>query len=700
MTTVPTPRSARTSPATRRPLWRRVLRSRLLWAALGLGALGAFIAPEIVVRRARDDATRCLERARQPRSAKLPECSPLVRGFDFPTQFSYTRHDATYRAEELLARVAINRYLDAAIGDPDPARLATTALAVKKAQEMVENGSRRIWFEDLGSAVGSPHLGKLASSLGDRATLIGSPEYFGLWYNRRDTLEAALIEADFEEVDFIASRYASWSPSDADLVSAVGATLCITSPSDGYGMLEKIPAHRAEKRYENMQRNYGEVHAIVSACAAKVGLPPPALPTDSGAGIADLPSVRRLTELRLTVPGDDRQRGVRRAIDYLQRRGSEPVDRDQPHARAMLLAAVLVLSNEPLEPSLIVDIATPRVETGEGPLAPRAASLRTALVRPMGLYPVVPASWLSSGGRILAELSRRAGGSERGVLEHAAGGLFTLAAIEHAGDGRVHAAVEAADDGSRWTQATPALGLYSRVSAAYVAGDPTRALKLLDDGRDAARDATEDLEIALTTLEALVAASAGDRDRAARIAAELPAVAESAADPDLAISARWVALALGAAAPAPSPAPMRLTAWTGQADRASRYREHGDRALETTFAAWSEAFASTPEVRRAFRYHLFERRGDIPALGLPALVASARLLDPTISSEGVETWLDAFSAIDARRMRLRSYAWMRMEAARIRGDRASERAWSDRLDVLRAVASQEEDLELTRFLRF
>jgi hypothetical protein len=677
----------------------KVLGSRLLFVALALAGIGYVVAPEVAVRRARDLAARCLAKTRAPRGPVLEDCSYLVRGFDYPTDHSYTRHDATYRAEELLARVAMDRYLDAAIGDPSSTRLVKGAASVRAAQELIEKGSRRISFEELGPAMGAPHLGKMASSLGDRATLMETPEYFGLWYIRRDVLDAATLEADFEVLDDIATRYLAWSPSDADLVTALGATLCITSPADGLPLLAKVPPGRAEKRYENMQRNYGEVFAALTACAAKLGQAPD-LPTETHAGVADVPTVRRLAALRVASPGADRAAKVRDAIDALRASGGERLDKDQPYARAMLLAAVVTLSDGPLEPATLADMAIPRTGDGEGQLAPKAASLRTLLGRGPGLMPVVPAAWLTGAARALAEASRRASGAHVAALEGAAGALFTLAAIEHANDGRVLEAVEAAADGARWSGASERIEVLSTASAAYVAGDPRRALELLDATPKLAGD-DADAEVALNVLEVLVAASAGQRARASELAGKLPQIARQTDDIDLASFARWTSIAFAPQALASElgEGPLEIR-WTGQADPRAQYRARAARSFDATFGAWARALGRPGEERRAFRYHLFEERGDLPALMLPTLIAAANLLDPETDGEGAEIWLDALTALDSRRVRLRSYAFMRAEAARIRGDEASYLVWSERLDVLRQVAREEDDLELTRFLRF
>ena len=70
-----------------------------------------------------------------------------------------------------------------------------------------------------------------------------------------------------------------------------------------------------------------------------------------------------------------------------------------------------------------------------------------------------------------------------------------------------------------------------------------------------------------------------------------------------------------------------------------------------------------------------------------------------VSASSVETWLDTASAIDARRLRLRSYVWARAEAAKIRGDDLHADVWRQRLTKLRELASREEDAEMAAFLR-
>lgn len=674
-----------------------VVCARWFWLLVILGALGFIVAPEVAVRRARARATRCLAEAKEKGLPVVKSCGPIVRDFDYPTKTWYTRHDATYRAEELIARIAIQRYQEAAIGDPDPVRLAEAANEMKRTQELVDAGSRRISLEELGPAVGAPHLGKLASAVGDRAALIGNPAYFGLWYTRRDVVEATMIEADFEHVDWLATKYAHAKPTDADLKSILGAALCIASPEEGFALLKEMPAQRAGKRYENLQRNFGELFAVLEACAAKLGEFPQSMPANEGAGVGDLPMLRRLTELRVSLPGEDRASRVARAKEILSEGEGDPIDQGQPFARAMLLAAVLTLDDGTIEPAFAARMATPDTDGGEGPLAPRAATLRSILVRAPGLYPIVPAPWLVHAGKRLQELSLRAVGTDVGKLERAASAMFVLASIEFSLDGELEPSIAAAGAAAMGGQMPERLRALAQASVAYVAGDPARALSILTASPSPkANDTDADVELSIDALTALVAASSGDQDLAKKKAALLPVLARDVRDADLSLFARWVAVAL-APASVQEGAPAALVS-TGQADPLARYRDRGAVPIDLTLRAWARAASLPPAEQRLFRYQAWEKKGDAPSLALPFIVAADHALTSE-ASDPHEVWLDAITAVDARRMRLRSYAFMRKEAARIRGDARAAADWEDRLEVLREVAKNEDDMDAARFLR-
>ncbi|NUO50935.1 MAG: hypothetical protein HOV80_18940 [Polyangiaceae bacterium] len=668
-------------------------------AAIGAVLLAgiAFIAPELSVRVTRSRAADCLAGARAPRGPALPDCSHLVDDFELPAKVSYTRHDATYRAEELYARIAMNRYLDAAVGSPDPDRLHATSFGVQRAQKVIEDGSQRISLEELGPVIGSPHLGKMAASIGDRTALLRQPDFYGHWSVRVLVLEAALLEGDVDLSGDIAEGYADWDPRDADLRTSVGATLCITNPRRGLEILDRVPKDRADRRYANIQRNFGEVSAVIAACAAKLGQDPPPLPPLNGAGEPDADDVRLIGALQLVEGEERRDTMVDRAIDRLQGDGSAGVEPSVPYARAMLLAAVLAGPNE-LEPAVLVNLATPRPH--EGAFAPKHLTLVDIFDQAPGIQPRLPARTLDRAAASLRQIAERAGSSEhRPVLDGAAAGLLVLAAAEKARAGLAADAATTAELAARWQGLGPRVAALSSASAAYAAGDAALALTRLEAAPSAPADGEDStVTIGLASLDALVHASAGDLEGAKQRASALGPLAKTAPSLQASFDARWIALALGEHNGPLGAQP--VVAWLGSADPLSRYLERGQPALETTMAAWTGALSSSSEIRRAFRYQVLDRRGDAPAFILPYLVATARLLDDETSAAGVETWLDTASAVDARRLRLRSYVWARAEAAKIRGDDLHGEIWRDRLAKLREVAAREEDAEMAAFLRF
>ncbi len=676
----------------------RGVRSRFRLHVIGVVLLTLLVRPEYLVRRARDNARECLAETRSARGPVLKNCAPIVRQFDIPTDYRYTRHDATYRAEELLARVAMDRYLDAAVGAPDPSRLAEMVPGMKRAQEMMENGSRRATLEELGRLTPSPHLGKLASSIGDRQALIRNYDYFGLWYTKRDVIDAAILEADFEEIEPIARYYAEWDPKEADQRTQLGALLCILSPEDGYRLLSDLPDQRAAKRYANIQRDYGEVLAVLHACAWKVGEVEPQVPSETHAGVADRAEVRLLTSLRKSAPGPERARRIKAAVEVLRGEAAGPgLDKASPNARAMILAAVLAASAEPFTTPDLLKMATPNTDGGESLLGPHALTLSRILTGPLGLHPVVPARELSLAARTVEARADDSSGETKSALERAAGGLHHLAAIELANAGDA-SAVGHAERGAKLLSLPDRQAALSIASTAYVAGDPDHALKVIEQAPSEGQQDLRAVTVGLSSLEAVLRARVGQAAKAAEVARRLPGEARVAAHPELALEARWLGLALARELGQRDGAP-KLSS-TGQADRLARYGERGEAAIAANLSAWASALEADGPQRRAFRFALLDARGDMPPVGLGYLLAAQQLLDAGTDGAATEVWLDAATTIDSRRMRFRTYAWLRMEAAKIRGDAEASGLWAERLSVLRALANTDVDLEATRFLRF
>lgn len=670
---------------------------RYVGLALAVSLVAGLATPEIWVRVARDRAKTCLAQARAPRGPALPDCSHLIDDFELPSDVSLTRHDATYRAEELYARIAMDRYIDAMVGAPDPEKVRTTSFGVARAQEVLEKGSQRISLEELGPIVGAPHLAKLAAQHGDRTTLLLDPDRTGLWWVRVIVLEYALLEGDLELAGDIAERYADWGPHDADLRTSVGAVLCMTNPRRGLELLERVAPDRADKRYANIQRNFGEVLALQNACAARLGEEAPAAPPTAGAGEADAVEARLTTALRLPSRRQQHEALVARTLDLLQGEGAGGVSPAARNARAMLLAAALVGPVPDIDAAVAANLVTPR--KNERPLAPRALSLEDLLVEPPGLAPHATAAALEHAAVVLRGFEPTAKDAEQGKrLRDASAMITTLAAAARARRGDADEATRLADMAAGELGLRPREAALSSASAAYVAGDREMALARLRAAPGSPEEGEEPaLTVSFASLDALVRASNGDIEGAKHVAATLPALAEAAPHTQAAFDARWVALALSDIEPAVA-APPTLT-WLGASDTLARYLEHAEPAQKQAFTAWQAALGGSSEIRRAFRYELLDRRGDGPALLLPFLVAAGRLLDDDTSAAGVETWLDTVSAIDARRLRLRSYAWARAEAAHIRGDEAHARLWAERLTKLRELAEDDELAEMALFLR-
>jgi hypothetical protein len=238
-----------------------------------------------------------------------------------------------------------------------------------------------------------------------------------------------------------------------------------------------------------------------------------------------------------------------------------------------------------------------------------------------------------------------------------------------------------------------------------VAGDATAAARTLDGPPSAdARLAMESL-----TVRALALASSGDKDGAKHAIETALELSDAAKDARLTLDARWLGLALGTGEKIDG-AP-KLPVYTGQADIAHRWTAEltasssapssSDKtAITLNFAAWQNALALSGPDRLAYRYALMRTEGDAPEAVTAYLVAGSRLVDEGRNGDGVEVWLDAFTASDRPRMTFAAYAFHRREAARIRGDQASAKLWDDRLRKIRAQKSDAATIELARFLDY
>ena len=671
-----------------------------LWvggAFVGLLAMfgAAFASPELMLRKATRDARTCVAAVTAPRGPELPDCAPGVEAFAWPASINYTEHDATYRAEELRGRIAMDRYIDAAVGHPNADALATRALDVKSAQEMMDGGSRRVSLEELGPAVVAPHMGKLASLYGDRMTLIDHFEYYGLWHTRRDALEAAVLEADFDEVDRIAHQLGEWNVREADLRSATGAALCITAPSEGHALLATMPVTRSEKRYANIQRDYGEIFAALKACAAKAGQDPPERPSSYNAGLLDAVAQNALTELRLAEGDGKLAEPLADAGRLLSSAEELP-----PRARPLLIAAVLALSDK--LPSVDDLLSFTEPIANEPPLSPVILRVGALLAEGPSLNAVAPVRWLDeASARLEPIVQREAAGARRAKLDKLLGALLLQAGADHARNGSSTLAKDRASRACSFLASSTKACALSVASALYVSGDATSALATLSDAASS-DEGDARIEMAFQTLRALLLQRAGKHAEAASTAERLTQPKARGEIDELALEAAWTRLAL-----APGSllgigsfgSPDGDATWQGAADTSKRYLTMGAPFVRSQLAAWARALESDDRARRAFRYEALSLRGDMLILGVSLMFAADRLLGEGYDGEAHEVWLDAFTTIDSRRVRLRSYAFMRAEAAFLRGDSENGERWFERLRVLRGVAKNPQDLEVTRLLR-
>ncbi|WP_437691976.1 hypothetical protein [Sorangium sp. So ce176] len=724
---------------------RRPLAASLAAATAALLAL-ALLGPVAMVAVGERSAAACLASIEAPRGPALPDCRPEIRWFALPSRLPWTHEAASARAEELGVRAAVAEYIDAAVGRPARAALDSATEALGTAESIVAAGSGRITFDALGPACGAPRLGREAARLGDRRALLEQPDRWLDWHVRVHALRAALGEGDLPRALAIANGYATMDPRDEDLRTTVGAILCLGNSAEakrGVELLTLNQDDRASKRHAGMARNWGEIRAVLVACAARAGLEPPPAPEDRDAGVADAVEARLAQRARLAAASADRgaaeakQRALRAIRDLL---GSAAAL--TPEARSDLLAVVLA-EDDAIDAVEAAALALPEAD-GEEPATGEegAAVIGAAGAAPAGPAPALRAGsplaidWLPDRGlarpAVAGSLRARAAARaaelavapqlsppERDGLRAVAGALALDAARELALEGDAPAAIDALD---RLGALAPELApdparALARSSAWLLAGDRDRALDLIERVDLAA--APPSLRAAVLLQRAGLLASRGRRLDAARAA--VLADEESAArsgpgrgapgarpGPDLLdVRARWTRLALARppeAAPLrqgspPAALPADLSAawpWVGFASLDAPWARADQPALSRALAAWSAARDAPPTTRRALRYAALRRRGDAPPALVPYAALAAQLLG---EGEGdAEVWLDAFLALDAPRFSLRHYAFARAEAARWRGDDSSAAAWQRRHDALRAVAADPTRAEIARYL--
>ena len=518
------------------------------------------------------------------------------------------------------------------------------------------------------------------------------------------------MEGDVARAQTIATRYAEFDPRDEDFRTAVGAALCLgDAQARGIALLASVQYDRAAQRHEAWARNWGDERAVMVACSARAKVPPPAAPEPGDGGKGDAVEARSTLRLRLTIePGQPslaRVEADAATVALLREARS-------PGARVKLLAA-LIEARDDLDPKELAELAPARTDAGEPPIVPSPA--RTAidwLDAHRGLEPMVPGATLRRSAARLRATSAHASltRDEAKGLRAAAGAMVLEAARVLALEGNGAAAAGTLADAGDALPSDAARSL-QRSSAWYVAGNAERALAALDQAIDAAgadQAVAREVRVASLIQRAELLASLGRRDEAAKAAGLADEVAPTAGSRALDAHARWTRLALARASVTLAPlrageeaaaSDARAWPWVGLTGRPTSWlvpEAEAATPLGRALAFWDAAAAAPPAQRRALRYAALDHRGDAPLATAAYYAVAAELLKP---SEGdVEIWLDVFGTMDARRLPLRSYAWIRAEAARFRGDPASAARWATRLHALTALTADPGRAEIARYL--
>ena len=302
-----------------------------------------------------DRATRCLAAWRAPREGPPASCAADIEWFVAPSRIPWTRTPASYRAEELTAREAIEAYMDATIGHPDHAAAGRAGEAVERADVAMRGGSLRVELQELGPALAAPDLGYYAYLVGDRDTLVRKAERWTEARVRLRALEAAVEDGEDARAAAIADHYAGLDPHDDDLRTETAAALCsFGDAKKGLGLLEYLQSERAGIHHESFSRDFGDVRYLILACAHKAGVPPGEAPKEPEAGQLDLPEARAVLRLRALRAwrrprgggatarrgrGRDRpaRRGGARAVSRARRRSGDRL-RASAHAQRIVAA--------------------------------------------------------------------------------------------------------------------------------------------------------------------------------------------------------------------------------------------------------------------------------------------------------------------------------------------------------------------------
>jgi len=653
----------------------------LVLAALVLGG------PVLLLRHVVSQARECFAGIEPSPAAALPDCG-VRRGWLEPLlPLPWVGLPAQRLQEELTARMAVVRYIDAAVGQPNAATRQERFAALSAAHGEVQRGTQRLRLDELGPPLPLPEPGVLAQHVGDRQSLIAHGKVWRRHHVQRHAIRAALLEAQLPRAIELSRHY--WDTDNDELRLLLAASACLEGDWErGMNRAAAIEKDRAERRTANFGTNFGAARVIVEACAAGGGLEPPPTPSYGHAGDWDHRArllVLRMAGLRAPARCDwvgqaQRCWQLPYVTDHVEQIRRLLLAEDQTTHRLELLASIVEALSSP---GAVVSLVQPRPTLS--PVADELPLLAADWVARRADQPLVAPERYQAAARHLDGLIEEgddAGADHQAVLRQLAAALRVKGAIGHVLRGDPHPGDL---DQVVWASLGP--GPWEplvRANLALVGGQRGEARRLLgDQGAGSGRVAAA---AALTLAELLLP------DRAPAVTAGLAALkAASAVEaPGLEARARWLLTALGEAAATRRVPPMLRPVWLGRADTASSPTLRDERSLRR-LSRWDDWLAQPPAERRPARYALFRQRGDAPTALTPFLHAAGQLAP---EPAGVEPWLDAVLAHDVERFGVLSYAFARWRAAAWRGDEEAARTWWRRFAGSSRLASRPQTAEL------
>jgi hypothetical protein len=608
---------------------------RLGMAALCLAVLGLLVvagAPDALLEVETRRARACFERIEK---AELEDCSAQHLGW--LQRVPWTARSAELVNEEIAARMAAMRYLDAAVGTPDAEALTARFADLEDVRRRVQEGSGRLSLDLLGPRIGVPEPDTLAQRAGHRQGLLSGAERWTHHYSRAHALDAALLEGNIERAVELAAAYLD-TPSAALRLRAAALLCAGGAPKQGMTVAAKVEQERVDGRKANVINHFGGARVVVEACAGLAGQTAPKILSYGHAG--DWDQRARIMALRLRQLACDA-------------RPCPPDDEHVEHVRQLLMtkhAGPYRLELLALMAGSVHDLHIERKD-----LEARIPEVVDDWIARADDAPFVrPERWEHAAEHFEdARLVMRI----QAVMGYALRGDLTAADRVLAGVDRHHARLGA--------------------TAALLAGDTNEARRRIE------ASPADDPAAQLLRAELYLP----DR-QAARAAAERAlAIAHEQKNARVAAHLRWLLLALGAKV-SDAPVPPRVPDLGRQEPRLSLAARERD--LDEVLATWQSWLASPS---RAVRWRAFQHGGDAPEALAAYVFAAGRLVEGEKGAQ-IETWLDALLAQDVRRFSLRRYALARWRAASWRADDVAAQRWRRRFLKLLHVAAQPATAEL------